>query len=46
MVNKPLIRPAISAGGSLGGDWLTSHETLDVHVQKSEVGIINHIDIY
>ena len=25
MVNKPLIRPAISGGGTLGGGWLTSH---------------------
>ena len=25
MVNRPLIRPAISGGGTLGGGWLTSH---------------------
>ena len=25
MVNKPLIRPAISGGVTLGGGWLTSH---------------------
>ena len=26
MVNKPLIRPAISGGGTLGAGWLTSHD--------------------
>ena len=26
MVNKPLIRPAISGGGTLGGGRLNSHE--------------------
>ena len=26
MVNKPLIRPAISGGGTLGGGRLTSHD--------------------
>ena len=26
MVNKPLIRPAISGGGTLGGGTLTSHD--------------------
>ena len=27
MVNKPLIRPAISGGGTLGGGRWTSHES-------------------
>ena len=27
MVNKPLIRPAISGGGTLGGGRLTSHDS-------------------
>ena len=27
MVNKALIRPAISGGGTLGGGWLNSHKS-------------------
>ena len=39
MVNKPLIRPAISGGGTLGGGRLTSHEKiLEVTPQKSNKG--------
>ena len=35
MVNKPLIRPAISGGGgTLGGGWLISHEMLKFLEQK------------
>ena len=32
MVNKPLIRPAISGGGTLGGGRLTSHDMKSMNV--------------
>ena len=42
MVNKPLIRPAISGGGGTwpGGDWLNSHNFLDLRATPT-VEILN-----
>ena len=40
MVNKPLIRPAISGEGTLGGGWLTSLERRGKHPKSYDAS--NH----